>query len=326
MSATLGFALVPLLCAAPAQPCRCAASYPVCTEAAQTDVIFIGTVESVEPAFLDPWNADRLTLLPTDEILRLREENSPASLAKLKQIYLKLYPNMPLHYKEEIVGAQNHTDLRKAFDSLSAQDRQIRLRVKTVFRQKQDGPSGKDKDDDKKDDDDLAGKVVTVWTDPGDCGFNFQTGETYLVYADDDEETGQLATSVCHRTSRLTDAGDDLAYLYSLKDGGENVTRLEGFVTSDPRAALQWEAARFAPTVGSPQPGIVIRLNSAQPPRYTRTSPEGKFVFDGLAAGDYELSAFDSRYPQTVRQLGYPKSFHAEAKSCARQILTVPKD
>lgn len=314
-----GFVLMALLFAAPAEACKCLATYPVCTEVAQTDVIFIGTVESVEPAFLDPWNADRLSLLPTDEILRLRLEGSPSSLAELKQIYLKLYPNMPVHYKEEIVGAQTHTDLRKAFDAISAQDRQIRLRVKTVFQHK----DGDDKDDD---DDELTGKVLTVWTDSGDCGFNFQTGETYLVYADNDEETGQLATSVCHRTSRLSDAGADLAYLYYLKNGGANSTRLEGFVTSDPRAALLWDASRFATSVGSPQPDVVIKLNSGRSQRYTRTDPEGKFIFDGLTGGDYEISAFNSRYPQTVRQLGYPKSFHAEAKSCARQILTVPKD
>jgi hypothetical protein len=312
------FVLTTLLSVTPAEACKCLASYPVCTEVAQTDVIFIGTVESVEPAFLDPWNADRLSLLPTDEILRLRQEGSPASLAKLKQIYLKLYPNMPVHYKESIIGAQTHTDLRKAFEAISAQDRQIRLRVKTVFQHKDD--------DDKDDDDNLTGKVVTVWTDSGDCGFSFQTGETYLVYADNDEETGQLATSICHRTSRLSDAGADLAYLYYLKNGGTNSTRLEGFVTSDPRAALQWDASRFATSIGSPQPGVVIKLNSGQTPRYIRTDPEGKFIFDGLAGGDYELSAFDAGYPQTVRQLGYPKSFHAEPNSCARQILTVPKD
>jgi hypothetical protein len=300
-SAWLGFVLTALLSSTPAEACKCLASYPVCTEVAQTDVIFIGTVESIEPAFLDPWNADRLSLLPTEEILRLRQEGSPASLAKLKQIYLKLYPNMPVHYKEEIVAAQTHTELRKAFDAISAQGKQTRLRVKTVFRHK---------DDD--DDDDLTGKVVTVWTDSSDCGYNFQPGETYLVYADNDEETGQLATSICHRTSRLSDAGADLAYLYYFRNGGANSTRLEGFVTSDADAA--------------PLLDVVIKLNSGQTPRYTRSDADGKFIFDGLAGGDYEISAYDSRYPQTVRQLGYPKSFHAEPNSCARQILTVPKD
>ncbi len=306
-SAALGFALIPFLSATSAEACKCLASYPVCNEVAQTDVIFIGTVEAIEPAFLDPWNADRLSLLPTNEILRLREEGSAASLAKLKDIYLKLYPNMPVRNKEEIEAAKTHTDLRQVFDSIEAQGRQARIRVKTVFRHKDD-------DDKNDDDDDLTGKLLTVWTDSGDCGYNFQTGETYLVYADDDEETGQLATSTCHRTTRLSDAGADLAYLYYLKSGG---IRLEGFITFDARAAFKWNDARFAATVDSPKSDVVIKLNSEHVPRYTRTDAGGKFIFDGLAAGDYELSVFDSRYPQTVRQLGYPKSFHAEPNSCA---------
>ena len=332
-SALLGFALVPLLApilaAASPRTCRCLAAYPVCNEVAQSDVIFIGTVESIEPTFLDPWNAERLSLLPTDEILRLREEGSPASLARLKDIYLKLYPNMPLQFKEEIESAKTHLELRKVFDAISGHGKQAKIRVRTIFRQKEDDDV-KDAADDKKDVDDGAGQVLTVWTDSGDCGYNFQAGETYLVFADDDEETGQLATSTCHRTSRLSDAGADLAYLYYFKNGGSGAgaqnTRLEGFVTSDPRAAFQWDAERFASSVDSPGSGLVIKLNSDHGPRYTRADANGKFIFDGLAAGSYELSAFDSRYPQTVRQLGSSKSFHAEPNSCARQILTVPKD
>ena len=43
------------LLASPAMACKCLASYPVCNEAAQSNVVFIGTVESIEPGFLDPW-------------------------------------------------------------------------------------------------------------------------------------------------------------------------------------------------------------------------------------------------------------------------------
>lgn len=319
------YAFLPFLLAVPAHAaCKCLATYPVCNEVAQTDAIFIGTVESIEPAFLDPWNASRLSLLPTDEIMRLQHEGSAASLAKLKSIYLKMYPNMPEHYKEEIVSAATHEELRKAFDSISAQGKQAQLRVKSVFRHKSDDDDKDDKAGDKKDDDDdddLSGKLVTVWTDSGDCGYNFQKGETYLVYADDDEETGQLATSICHRTTRLSDAGGDLAYLYYYKNGGNESTRLEGFVTSESNP----DTGRFATSVKAPVPDVVIQLKSAHPPRYDRTDSGGGFVFDGLAEGDYELSVFDSHYPQTVRQLGYAKSFHALRKSCARQILTVPK-
>ena len=307
-------ALLSLLSVAPAEACKCLATYPVCNEVAQSNVIFIGTVEAIEPAFLDPWNANRLALLPTAEIMRLQEEGSAAGLAKLKAIYLKLYPNMPEHYREEIELAKTHADLRKVFDSIGSEGKQATIRVKTVFRHQED-------DDDVDDDDDLAGKLLTVWTDGGDCGYNFQKGETYLVYAEDDEETGQLATSICHRTTRLSDAGADLAYLYYYRTGGEESTRLEGFATS----ATHLDRERFADSVDAPLPDLVIELKSNRPPRYTRTDSGGKFIFDGLTEGDYTLSAFDARFPRVVQQLGYSTSFHTEAKSCARQILTLPK-
>jgi hypothetical protein len=317
--AALAFSIVQTVAAAPAPGCTCLATYPVCSEVAQSDVIFIGTVESIEPAFLDPWNPSRLSLLPSDEIMRLQREGTPASLAQLKQIYLKLYPNMPPRYREDIEKARSHEELRKTFDSITSQGKQARLRVKTVFSHKDDDKKTDKADTDKKDkdadddDDNLTGKIVTVWTDSGGCGYNFQKGETYLVYADNDEETGQLTTSICHRTSRLSDAGSDLAYLYYFKNAGTASTRLEG-------------AANFD---SSPLPDAVIELKSVKPPglpaRYTRAGPDGTFVFDGLTAGDYELSVYDQHFPQTIQQLGFPKSFHAESKSCSREILNVPK-
>ncbi len=361
---------------APAKSCKCLAAYPVCTEVTQTNLIFIGTVESIEPAFLDPWNPGHLSLIPVDEMMRLRQEGSASSLAKLKAIYLKLYPNMPEYFRKEIEEAKTHDELRRAAESLSGEGRQARIRVKTVFRHKADdddddkgGKKHDDDDDDKpkdkknvngdkkdavkkdaarkvdvkdNDDDDdntLVGTIVTVWTDAGGCGYDFQKDETYLVYADDDEETGELTTSICRRTARLSDAGHDLAYLYYYKNGGDQSTRLEGFVTTEPGAVLQVDRGRFAASVDSPVPDAVIQLKPDQhtekptgdkpadgTPRYTRADAGGKFIFDGLGAGDYELTVFDELYPRTVRQLGFSARFHAAAKSCASQLLSVPKD
>jgi hypothetical protein len=43
------------------------------------------------------------------------------------------------------------------------------------------------------------------------CGYPFEIGETYLIYAD---VTGDhLHTSVCTRTAKLADAAEDLAFL-----------------------------------------------------------------------------------------------------------------
>jgi hypothetical protein len=60
----------------------------------------------------------------------------------------------------------------------------------------------------------------------GDCGVDFQAGETYLVYADGDEGSGTFSTGSCTRTrawptpartwlTSLYNEGDSRTYGYS---------------------------------------------------------------------------------------------------------------
>ena len=59
----------------------------------------------------------------------------------------------------------------------------------------------------------LADSIVTVGTGAGggDCGYAFETGETYLVYASGD--VADLRTGICTRTRRVADAASDLSAL-----------------------------------------------------------------------------------------------------------------
>jgi hypothetical protein len=191
------------------------------------------------------------------------------------------------------------------------------MRVKKYFKRAEDDDAD-DKDDDKKE-----GKedVVTVWTSADDCGYKFQKNETYLVYADDDEETERVDTSICTRTKRLTDAGPDLAYLYFRENGGDAATRLEGFVTDE---AFQ-DVPRNVDAIRSPVPGVILELKAADGSRYTSAGPDGRFVFDGLAEGEYSLTPFAADYPAEVVRLSESIRFSAAKNSCVREILAVPK-
>jgi hypothetical protein len=164
-----------------------------------------------------------------------------------------------------------------------------------------------------------------VWTDSGDCGYDFQVGETYLVYADEDEETDRINTSVCYRNRRLSDAGDDLAYLFFYKNGGDESARLEGFVTSDEFYQRDLDKAHDPEKVKLPAPGVILELNSGHGRRYTESDRDGRFVFDGLAGGEYSVSVFDAGYPEVVKLLEGPARVQVEKKGCASQILLVPK-
>ena len=150
-------------------------------------------------------------------------------------------------------------------------------------------------------------------------------GETYLVYADEDEETDRIDTSVCYRNRRLSDAGDDLAYLFFYKNGGDESARLEGFVTANEFYQRDLDNAHDPEKVKLPAAGVILELNTGQGQRYTQPDRDGRFVFDGLAGGEYSVSVFDGEYPEVVKLLAGPARVEVEKKGCASRMLLVPK-
>jgi hypothetical protein len=170
-----------------------------------------------------------------------------------------------------------------------------------------------------------------VWTPFGDCGVSFQTGETYLVYASDDEETSDsIVTDSCTRTRRLSEAGEDLAYLYFYKEHPEESTRIDGFATTNSRYRVDFSPLhpeRIQPLIRN----VVIELKSGELKsgdlkRFTETDQNGHFVFDGLPEGDYTLTAYDSDYPKGKELMADPQPVHLQPKSCSLQILVLTKD
>ena len=297
-------ALFSVLFPSAAAACQCAAPYPVCQRVAMSDVVFIGTVESIAPRFLDYWNPAQqqsLTLLNA-ETERAQADRSSASLAAAKSAYAAIFPDLPEDSKKSLEGAKSREDLVKAFYRILGAGRRIRFRVKEAYRG--------DEDED---------ETLDVWTPFGDCGVDFQTGETYLVYADDDEESAVVSTDSCSGTRRLSDAGSDLAYLYFFENNGDDSARLDGFATTN--QFHQLDAAR----VEAPVAGLVIELKSPLSTRFTLTGADGRFVFDGLPAGDYTVAAYAAGYPRTVQQLAAPQRVRIEEKGCAAATLLIFK-
>ena len=54
----------------------------------------------------------------------------------------------------------------------------------------------------------------------GDCGYPFQVGVDYVVYARRNAE-GQLETGICSRTRTLAQAAEDLDYFRGMANGPE---------------------------------------------------------------------------------------------------------
>jgi hypothetical protein len=295
--------------------CKCQLTMSVCNEVAATDIIFVGAVEAIEPSFLDSWNAGQRAALDllNQESARARADHSPAAFAKLRDAYLKIFPDLPADHKKRLAEATSPQQLAELFYWILDHGKRVRLRVKTVFR----GELGDD------DDDDAPAKTVEVWTSFGDCGISFQTGETYLVYADDDEESNIMTTGACTRTRRLTDAGDDLAYLYFYKNYADTAGRIEGFVTGDLLFQRDLDLSHYSGRIAAPV-AAVVELKAGDRRRYTETDDKGRFVFDGLPAGDFTVNAYAPGFPSETHQLAGPKSVRLENRGCASQVLVAP--
>ena len=301
--------------------CNCQMTLPVCGQVAAVDYVFAGTVESVEPAFLDSWNAGQRAALDllNQESARANAERSPEAFAKLRDAYLRVFPDLPPEHKKRIAAATSPAELADLFYWILDHGKRVRLRVRTMFR----GEADDDKDEKDGKEGGKSPPVIELWTAFGDCGINFQRGETYLVYADDDEETHIIATGSCTRTRRLTDAGDDLAYLYFYKNSPDASGRLEGFVTADLLFQRNYDSAHYTGRIDAPV-ASTVELKSGTRAQYAETDAKGRFVFDGLPVGEFSLTAFAPGYPATPLQLAPPKTLRLQKQACGLEILVAP--
>ena len=329
--------------------CDCQTSFSACRDAAVSDLVFIGTVESLDQGVFSRWNpAQRASLEALNrDYDQARKSAAPGALDEFKRSYLKVFPDLPEERRHAIAAAATPDELARQFYWVLDHGKHVRLRVLEQFRGETEDAESDDKDRDKDTRDDDSPKVsakpkdgdqpknkaeaqpepryIDLWTPFGDCGFDFQVGETYLVYADDDEESNIVSTGSCSRTRRLADAGDDLAYLVLLRRAPKNSSRLEGFVTSNELYQVELDKARDPERISQPIAGVVVELSGPGGKRYQETTPAGRFVFDGLAQGDYTLSAYARGYPAGIRPLGPPKPVRVAEKDCALAILLVAK-
>lgn len=83
--------------------------------------------------------------------------------------------------------------------------------------------------------------IITTGQGGGDCGFDFQEGVEYLVYANPSSMYGDdddLVTIICDRTTELKDAGDDLKVLGQGETPAEKIDLAEE--QSKNRSSVLW--------------------------------------------------------------------------------------
>lgn len=116
----------------------------------------------------------------------------------------------------------------------------------------------------------------------GDCGFDFENGQSYLVYAYRNKETGVLGTGICTRTRVLSKATEDLEYFRGLKDAKSGGTV---YGTVEQRHICKSGECR----PNAPLPNILLTLTGNGNKYETTTDEKGEYRLSNLTAGEYAL-------------------------------------
>jgi 5-hydroxyisourate hydrolase-like protein (transthyretin family) len=160
----------------------------------------------------------------------------------------------------------------------------------------------------------IEGPVTEVITGlgGGDCGFDFERGERYLVYAYRGQEDKKLYTSICSRTRSLSEAGEDLKYLRGLSSASPGV-HIYGEVQKNVGSRSQ----------STPMAGIKVTIDGGKKQVETITDFNGQFSIAGLPGGAYKVNI---SLPQGVTS-NYPeKEIEVADRGCARVHFGVLSD
>jgi hypothetical protein len=130
----------------------------------------------------------------------------------------------------------------------------------------------------------VAGSEVEIFTGSGggDCGFQFQTGQRYLVYAYRYKD--RLSTSICSRTKPFNKATEDIAFLGTLSSAAPGVT-IYGTVTYSPTVDSNGSEVKGKPLSGD----VLVSIEGESEQKEIRPDAEGRFRVSGLKPGNYKV-------------------------------------
>jgi hypothetical protein len=116
----------------------------------------------------------------------------------------------------------------------------------------------------------------------GDCGFPFEKGEEYIVYAYQYGDSNVLSTGICTRTTHISRAEEDISGLETLfKSKGSSVT---GRVIRYERSSLLGE-----PHVPMARTTVKLVRSGDRKAFFANTNAKGEFTFVGLRSGKYRV-------------------------------------
>ena len=154
----------------------------------------------------------------------------------------------------------------------------------------------------------LGGNDVEIVTGMGggDCGYNFEKGRKYLIYAS--EYRGRLYAGICSRTRPLIEAAEDLAYFRNLpaENSGSNI-----------RVKVLKHTPKMNETDQTydvkPMEGVKIVAESGEQKYEGNTNAAGQLEFKNVLPGKYKIT---SDIPHTERN-HWQTEVMVEDRACA---------
>ena len=162
----------------------------------------------------------------------------------------------------------------------------------------------------------VEAKEVEVLTGSGggDCGYGFQLGGQYLVYAHRDN-TNRLVTSICSRTRPASDADADLAYFRDLPK-----TRPGGTIFG------QIKLQRRNDTNGgdvTPLKGVKLLLVGRGKDYEAVTDEKGNYKISGVQPGTYRVTV---KLPEGTSVHRAEQEVDVSGKGCAQASFWLEPD
>jgi len=133
--------------------------------------------------------------------------------------------------------------------------------------------------------------TVEVWMTPAECDLSVEANQTYLIYARLNKDNRRTESNGCMGSVPVASAASDLYYLTAAQLGAAQATRISGNLSAH---------------------DVQIKAQSGIDTRYAATDASGKFVFDGLHSGDWDLTVVGGKSSEKV---------HLEPNSCVDVML-----
>jgi len=121
--------------------------------------------------------------------------------------------------------------------------------------------------------------LITGWGG-GDCGYEFEVGKRYLVYAYREEKSNRLSTSICTRTRPMVEADEDLAFIRALPTSG-----MEGLIFGQVgRRNHHWKEGE---QWYKPVPDAELTIESETTQYQAQSDAKGNFRVEKVLPGKY---------------------------------------